>query len=60
MEEQRALMEPDPWPCALEPNRGALDALVRYSYARGLTPRGPAVEELFAENSLSECARYVS
>ena len=59
-EEQRALMGPDPWPYALEPNRTALETLVRYSHAQGLIPRAPAIEELFAENSLSESPRYVS
>ena len=60
LEEQRELMGPDPWPYALEPNRPALEALVRYSHAQGLIPRAPAIEELFAESSLSESPRYVS
>ena len=60
LEEQREVMGPDPWPYALEANRPALEALVRYSHAQGLIPRAPAIEELFAENSLSESPRYVS
>ena len=60
LEEQRAVLGPDPWPYALEPNRSTLEALVRYSHAQGLIPRAPAIEELFAENSLSESPRYVS
>jgi len=60
LEEQRELMGPDPWPYALEPNRAALEALVRYSHGQGLIPRPPAVEELFAESAVSESPRYVS
>lgn len=60
LEEQRAILGPDPWPYALEPNRAALTALVRYSHAQGMIPRAPAIEELFAENTLSESPRYVS
>jgi 4,5-dihydroxyphthalate decarboxylase len=60
LEEQRAVLGPDPWPYALEPNRAALTALVRYSHAQGMIPRVPAIEELFAPNSLSESPRYVS
>jgi 4,5-dihydroxyphthalate decarboxylase len=60
VEEQRRVLGPDPWPYALEPNRAALSALIRYSCAQGLIPREYAPEELFAENSLSESPRYVS
>lgn len=60
LEEQRALLGPDPWPYALDPNRAALSTLIRYSESQGLIPRAPAVEELFAENTLGESPRYVS
>lgn len=59
LEEQRALLGPDPWPYALDPNRAALSTLIRYSESQGLIPRAPAVEELFAENTLGESPRYV-
>ncbi len=60
IEEQQAAMGPDPWPYALEPNRAALSALIRYSNTQGLIPTEPAIEGLFAPNSLSESPRYVS
>ena len=60
LEEQRQVMGPDPWPYALEPNRAALSALLRYSHAQGLIPTIPKVEDLFAPNSLGESPRYVS
>jgi 4,5-dihydroxyphthalate decarboxylase len=60
LEEQRAIMGPDPWPYALEPNRANLEALVRYSHNQGLIPRAPAIEELFVENAVGESPRYVS
>jgi 4,5-dihydroxyphthalate decarboxylase len=60
VEEQRTVLGPDPWPYALEPNRAALTALIRYSHRQGLIPAAPAVEELFAANALSESPRYVS
>ncbi|MPZ13540.1 MAG: PhnD/SsuA/transferrin family substrate-binding protein [Chloroflexi bacterium] len=60
VEEQRGILGPDPWPYALEPNRAALTVLIRYSHSQGLIPNPPRVEELFAENTLSESPRYVS
>jgi 4,5-dihydroxyphthalate decarboxylase len=59
LEEQRRDLGPDPWPYALEPNRVALAALLRYSHAQGLIPSVPRIEDLFAPNSLSEAPRYV-
>src|SRR5207248_6722892 len=59
IEEQRAVLGSDPWPYALEPNRAALEALIRYSYAQGMIPVAPAIEDLFVESSLSESPRYV-
>jgi len=46
-EEQRALMGPDPWPYALEPNRSTLEALLQYAHEQGVTRRRYAVEDLF-------------
>lgn len=60
IEEQRKLLGADPWPYALEPNHAALSTLIRYSCNQGLIPREFGLEELFAENSLSESPRYVS
>lgn len=60
LEEQRAVLGPDPWPYDLESNRVALSTLVRYSCQQGLIPSEFPVEELFAENALSESPRYVS
>lgn len=59
LEEQQTVLGPDPWPYALEANRVALEALIRYSHAQALIPRAPAIEALFAESSLSESPRYV-
>jgi 4,5-dihydroxyphthalate decarboxylase len=60
IEEQRAIMGPDPWPYDLEPNRAALESLIRYSHTQGMIPTAPPVEDLFVESSLSESPRYVS
>jgi 4,5-dihydroxyphthalate decarboxylase len=60
IEEQQRDLGPDPWPYALEPNRPALTALVRYSHAQGLIPTEPPIEDLFIPSSLSESPRYVS
>lgn len=59
LEEQRTLLGPDPWPYTLEANRVALATLIRYAHAQGMIPREPAIEELFAENALSESPRYI-
>jgi 4,5-dihydroxyphthalate decarboxylase len=60
IEEQQSVLGADPWPYALEPNRAALSALMRYSHTQGLIPTEPAIEALFAPSSLSESPRYVS
>lgn len=48
-----ALMGEDFWPYGIAANRAAIDSLVRYSYAQGLSPRRPALEELFAAAALT-------
>ena len=51
------LMGPDFWPYGVEQNRAAIEALCRYSYDQGLSPRQVGVEELFAPNVLAN-SRY--
>jgi 4,5-dihydroxyphthalate decarboxylase len=46
-------MGEDFWPYGIAANRAAIDSLVRYSYAQGLSPRRPALEELFAAAALT-------
>jgi 4,5-dihydroxyphthalate decarboxylase len=52
-EELVALMGRDYWPYGLGPNRLALETLVRYSCEQGLIAQRPAVEELFAPETLT-------
>ncbi|MEA2640938.1 MAG: 4,5-dihydroxyphthalate decarboxylase [Chloroflexota bacterium] len=60
VEDQRTVLGPDPWPYDLESNRGALEALIRYSHNQGLIPEAPSVEQLFVESTFTESPRYVS
>jgi 4,5-dihydroxyphthalate decarboxylase len=60
LEEQTALMGPDPWPCGLEPNRKALETLIAYAAEEGLIEEKPAAEELFAAESLGDVPKYVA
>jgi 4,5-dihydroxyphthalate decarboxylase len=60
LEEQHQVLGADPWPYALEPNRGNLEALIRYSHTQGMIPTAPPLEDLFVESTLSESPRYVS
>lgn len=43
-----ALMGEDYWPYGIEPNRVALEAILRYLHEQGLTERRLGVEEVFA------------
>jgi 4,5-dihydroxyphthalate decarboxylase len=54
VEATRALMGDDYWPYGLEPNRKALETLIRYSCEQGLAQRSVPVESLFAENTLDD------
>ncbi|MBV9121107.1 MAG: ABC transporter substrate-binding protein [Chloroflexi bacterium] len=55
LEEQRALMGPDPWAYGLAPNRGALEALARYGQLCGLVRKPPAsIEDWFYPSTLDE------
>ena len=53
LEEERATYGADPWAHGLAPNRAALDTFIRYAHEQGYIPRQPALEELFAPNTLS-------
>ena len=52
-EATRALMGDDYWPYGIDENRPALDAMVRYAFEQGLTPRPLSVDELFVEGTRS-------
>jgi 4,5-dihydroxyphthalate decarboxylase len=54
VEATRDLMGEDYWPYGLEPNRKALEALVRYSYSQGLAERLLPIEDLFAPSTLDQ------
>lgn len=45
-----ALMGADFWPYGIEPNRSAIETLVRYAQEQGLIGRAVAMEELFIMN----------
>jgi len=48
MEEQAAILGPDPWAYGLgSANRKNLETALRYTHAQGLTGRLAAVEEVF-------------
>jgi len=53
LEEERATFGTDPWAHGLEPNRHVLETFIRYAHEQGYIPRRPALEELFAANTLS-------
>jgi 4,5-dihydroxyphthalate decarboxylase len=51
LEEQRAAYG-EPWKHGLEPNRRVVETFVRYAHEQGYIARRPAIEELFAANTL--------
>ena len=59
LSEQRQAMGADPYPYGLEPNRKALEAVVRYEHEQGMIRTNPAVEELFFAPSLQEIQHYL-
>ena len=60
LEEQRALMGPDPWIYGLEPNRKTLDAFHRYGQLCGLVTRPLAsVDEWFYPSTLDTTPAYI-
>jgi 4,5-dihydroxyphthalate decarboxylase len=52
LEEERAIYGADPWAHGLAANRAALEIFIRYAHEQGYIPRRPAVEEIFAANTL--------
>lgn len=52
-EQTRALMGAEFWPYGLEPNRSALETLIRYSVDQGLAAAAREPEELFAPETAS-------
>jgi 4,5-dihydroxyphthalate decarboxylase len=60
LEEQRALMGPDPWIYGIEPNRKTLDAFHRYGQLCGLVTRPLAsVDEWFYPSTLDTTPAYL-
>ena len=59
LKEQKAIFDADAWPYGLEPNRKALEAVVRYEYEQGMIRKKPAIEELFVPPSLQEIQHYL-
>ncbi len=59
MEEQTRLLGPNPWVTGVEPNRRALETLVRYGYEQRLTQRQLTVEELFTPSTVNAPPKYV-
>ena len=54
VEATRALMGEDYWPYGVEPNRKALETLMRYSCEQGLAQRAVPIESLFAPSTLDD------
>lgn len=59
MREQKEALGADPWPYGLEPNRKALEAVVRYEFEQGMIRKKWAIEELFFPPSLQEIQQYL-
>ncbi len=54
VEATQELMGDDYWPYGLEPNRGTLEALMRYSCEQGLAQRTVPLETLFVPSTLDD------
>ncbi len=59
LEEQRAVMGPDPWVYGFAPNRHTLETFCEYGHQQGLTRRRLSAEELFVPDTLAEIPKYV-
>ncbi len=59
VEEQDAVLGPDPWVYGLEPNRKPLEALIGYSVEQACIPAKPSVESLFVESTHGEVPAYL-
>jgi 4,5-dihydroxyphthalate decarboxylase len=53
MKRQKDLLGADYWPYGVEKNRATVQALIDYLFEQELLPRKPALEELFAPNTLT-------
>ncbi len=60
LEEQERILGADPWAYGLEPNRGALEALLTYAHEQGLTARRLSPEELFVPSTLDRTPGYLA
>jgi 4,5-dihydroxyphthalate decarboxylase len=52
LEEERALLGPDPWPYTVRGNRVGLETLLDYAREQGLTDRRLDLAELFVASTL--------
>jgi 4,5-dihydroxyphthalate decarboxylase len=52
MDEQKRILGEDPRAYGLNRNRKTIETLVEYLYEQGMIKEKPAVEELFASNTL--------
>ena len=59
LEEQRAVLGPDPWPYGFAPNQHTLDTFCDYGYRQGLTRRRFSVDELFVPATMREIPKVV-
>jgi len=59
LQEQKQAMGADPYPYGLEPNRKALEAVLRYEHEQGMIRKLPKVEELFFPPSLQQIQQYI-
>ena len=49
----------DPWPYGLEPNREALEAVLRYEHEQVMIKKLPKVEDLFFPPSPQDILHYL-
>lgn len=59
LEEQEAILGPDPWAYELPRNRSTLETLIRYAHEQGFVPERFPPEELFVSTSLDALPTYV-
>jgi 4,5-dihydroxyphthalate decarboxylase len=58
-EEQRRILGDDPWAYAFEPNRHALETMIRYAHEQGMIARRFPPEDLFERSTLETLPAYV-
>src|ERR1043166_6935775 len=59
LHEQKQAMGADPYPYGPEPNRKALEAVLRYEHEQGMIRTKPAIEQLFFPPSLQQIQQYL-